>query len=111
MRRIEASWLLSPSSQRERYAFRDGLAATSPHAAGQAPMMKETRRAVFLRPSFETAASGGLLRMRVFSRQISILMVRSVALRRVSNHEAETMWPRKNRERTCTARNASTPAR
>jgi hypothetical protein len=43
-------------------------------------MTKEAGRAIFMRPSFETAAAGGLLRMRIISRRISPLMVRSVAL-------------------------------
>jgi len=44
-------------------------------------MKKETERAIISRPSFETTAFGGLLRMRaVFRGKSLILMVRSVAL-------------------------------
>jgi len=43
-------------------------------------MRKTARHAIAARPSFETAAYGVLLRMRIFSRRLLTLMVRSVAL-------------------------------
>jgi hypothetical protein len=52
-------------------------------------MDKKTGRTAFVRPSFETAACGGLLRMRIFRGDIYNPHGEEAHPRGVSNHEAD----------------------
>jgi hypothetical protein len=64
-----------------RNAFPHWLGVVPALSRRQSHMREETERPIFSRPSFETPAFGGLLRMRaVFRGKFLILMVRSVAL-------------------------------